>query len=62
MSPVVLEVFDMLGRRVETLVRERQPAGEHIVRWNASGNPSGMYVCRLTAGDFTTTNIMGFIK
>jgi hypothetical protein len=62
MSPVVLEVFDMLGRRVETLVREIQPTGEHTVQWNASGNPSGMYVYRLIASNFTTTKIMGFLK
>jgi hypothetical protein len=62
MRPVLLEVYDMLGRRVETLVHETQPAGQHFVRWNASGNASGMYLYRLVTGDFVKTKIMGFLR
>lgn len=50
---VVLDVFDLLGHKVQTLVHGRVAAGTHGVRWNAqnaAGNPapSGMYIYRLT--------------
>ncbi len=50
---VKLEVFDLLGQRLATLVDERQPAGEHQARWqgrNAAGKPaaSGVYFYRLS--------------
>lgn len=50
---VKLEVFDLLGQRMATLVDERQPAGEHQARWegrNAAGKPaaSGVYLYRLS--------------
>ncbi len=57
-SPVRLEVFDLQGRRVVTLLDGLQPAGEHRTLWDlrdASGvriRP-GVYVCRMTAGEFS---------
>jgi N-acetylmuramoyl-L-alanine amidase len=47
---VTLDVFDVLGRRVATLVSGVQQAGAHRVRWDARGIASGEYFCRLTAG------------
>lgn len=49
---VVLKVFDVLGREVETLVDQRQNAGNHSVRFNASGLPTGVYFYRLEAGPY----------
>lgn len=50
---VRLEVFDLLGQRMATLVDERQAAGEHQARWqgkNAAGKPAatGVYLYRLS--------------
>jgi hypothetical protein len=42
-SSVTLEIFDVLGRKVATLVNEQKPAGMHIVRWDASCASSGLY-------------------
>jgi hypothetical protein len=47
---VKLEVFDMFGRRVKTLVDELKEPGEHQVSFDGSGLPAGMYVYSLQAG------------
>jgi choice-of-anchor B domain-containing protein len=45
---VSLMVYDLLGREVAPLLREERSAGAQRVRWDASANPSGVYVARLT--------------
>ncbi len=50
---VLLEVFDVLGRRVAVLVDAMQPAGWHEVRFDGSGLSSGTYLCSLRAGGYT---------
>jgi hypothetical protein len=57
--PVTLEIFDITGRLVDTLISDNMPAGTNTVTWSGtSGNqtPSGIYICRLTAGsrNYTT--------
>ncbi|HLP18493.1 MAG TPA: aryl-sulfate sulfotransferase [Bacteroidota bacterium] len=47
-SQVTLRIYDMLGRKVESLANGRYAAGVHQVRWNA-GVPSGVYVYRFEA-------------
>ena len=59
---VSLQVFDILGREVATLVNEDQTGGTHAVRWNASGVASGVYFYRLTAGSFVQTKRMMVLK
>jgi len=49
---VSLEVFDVSGRRVATVVKGRERAGFKTVRWNAGTLPSGTYFYRLRAGSF----------
>ncbi len=44
---VRLEVFDIQGRRINMLVDEVRPAGEHRVSFNAGDLPSGTYIYRL---------------
>ncbi len=51
-SEVKLEVFDLSGQRVATLLNERKNAGFHAVEFNASNLSSGTYFYRLTAGSF----------
>lgn len=48
-SFVTLKVFDLLGREVRTLVQVFQPAGRHVISFEAGGLPTGVYVCRLQA-------------
>ena len=52
-----LKVYDLLGREVRLLVDEQQPAAYHAVVWDGRDRagrplPSGIYIARLTAGDF----------
>jgi len=48
-TEVTLEVYDITGRLVETLVNQSQQAGIHEVRWNSKDNPGGVYFYRLKA-------------
>lgn len=52
---VALEVFDVQGRRVATLVAERLPAGAHVRTWAPGALPAGVYLLRLTAGGTSAT-------
>ena len=61
-SRAKLEVFDVLGRRVATLFDESKTAGEHVVDFDASGLVTGMYIYRLTAGDFVVAKKMMLLK
>ena len=59
---VKLEIFNLLGQRVETIVDSRLDAGVHKVLWNADNRSSGMYFYRLTAGEFQKTERMTLLK
>ena len=50
-----LQVFDLLGRRVATLVNEPKEPGTYTVQWDASAVSSGVYFYRLQAGAFAAT-------
>jgi len=52
---VRLEILDVRGRLIETLVDGPRPAGRHAATWSARGAPSGIYFCRLAAGGRTAT-------
>jgi len=47
---VNLAVYDVMGRRVATLVNGTMSAGRHTLTWDAAGLPSGVYMVRLAAG------------
>lgn len=47
---VKLEIIDLLGRTIATVVRDVLPAGTHTARWNADGAQSGFYIARLSTG------------
>jgi hypothetical protein len=61
-SAVKLIVFDLLGREVATLVNDELKAGKYKIDWNASSFASGVYLYKLTAGDFTETKKMILLK
>ncbi len=60
---VVVEVFDIQGRKVTTLIHRHVQPGQHTITWHgrdAYGNQaaSGMYFCRVRYQDFATTHKM----
>jgi uncharacterized protein YdaL len=59
---VTLEVYDVLGRRLSVLVNEQQQAGWHEISFDASRYSSGIYIYRISAGDFRQTRQMMLIK
>ncbi len=61
-SDVRLDVFDVLGRRVEVLADGFRTAGRHIVRWDASASPSGVYFYRLHVGEAAKMRTMVLMK
>jgi len=61
-SLVRLEVFNTLGQRVQTLKNEKMPAGKHSVTFEAFDLTTGVYLYRLTAGEFSQINRMLLIK
>lgn len=46
---VDLAVYDVSGRRLESLVRAPQPGGQHVIEWQAQNRHSGVYFFRLEA-------------
>lgn len=59
---VRLEVYDLLGREVATLVNEREAGGSYSVQFNASGLASGVYICRIMSGRFVQSQRMILLK
>ena len=66
-SDVTVDVFNILGRNVRTLVDENQPAGQHTIRWDGRDGAgqsvaTGVYLYRIVAGDFVETRKMVLVK
>ena len=64
---VNIEVYNIRGQRVKTLVNDYFPAGEHSVMWdgkdeNGHAVSSGMYLYRMTAGEYSETRRMVLMK
>jgi hypothetical protein len=61
-SHVTLDIYNLLGEKVATLVSARLDAGTHRTRWDASGVPSGVYFYKMTADDFVQTKRLVVLK
>lgn len=59
---VRIQVYDVLGRQVATLVNEYQNAGFYTLQFDASRLASGQYIYRIQAGNRTMTRTMTLIK
>jgi beta-xylosidase len=61
-TEVRIQVFDAIGRLVDTLVHDVQGPGFYSVQFNASRLPSGVYYYRMQAGSFSSTQKMILIR
>ena len=61
-NPVLLKIYDITGREVQTLVNQRLQPGSYEVMVDGSFLSSGVYFYRLTAGDFSETKRMVLVK
>lgn len=61
-SVVRLEVYNLMGRRVATLVQGVVEAGRHEASWDATNMASGIYLYRLNAGGFEALGRMVLMK
>jgi hypothetical protein len=66
-TQVIIEVFNVLGQKVRTLVNESKSAGSYRIEWNGTdeaSNPvsTGVYLYRFQAGDVVQTKKMLLIK
>ena len=64
---VTLEIFNVVGQKVKTLLNEKLPAGEHRIVWNATNEngarvASGIYLYRLRVDAESQTRKMVFLK
>ncbi len=66
-SDVTLAIFNILGHPVRRLKQGHQDAGHHRVSWDGTDNtghrlPSGVYLCRLRAGDAATVRRLVLVR
>jgi len=57
-----IQIFDITGRLVETLIDEPLTQGEHEIVWNAGSQPSGVYFVRLQSGEFVKNQKVILLK
>jgi hypothetical protein len=50
---VIIKVYNILGEEVISLVNEEQLGGKHSVKFDGSSLPCGIYIYKLTAGNFS---------
>jgi hypothetical protein len=61
-GPVILKIFDILGREISTIVNAVQSAGVYEYQWNPQSIASGIFIYRLTAGNVELQRKMVFLK
>ena len=66
-SVVSLSIYDLMGRKIRTLINSEQNAGFKNIQWNATDNlgksvPAGMYIYIIQVGEFRQTRKMVLLK
>ena len=59
---VSLEVYDILGQKIVTLINQPMPAGDHEIEFDAQNMPSGVYLYKIRAGEWTDMKKMVFLN
>jgi PKD repeat protein len=61
-SVVTITIHDVLGREVANLMNEKKDHGEHTVKWNAEGQPSGVYYYHISTESESVTGKVSLIR
>ncbi len=61
-SNVTLEVFNILGQKVSTLVNGYKSVGTYFIKWDASDFASGIYLYKLSTDEFSDVKKMTLMK
>jgi uncharacterized protein (DUF362 family) len=59
---VTINLYNISGQKIETLVKGRIPAGQHELQWTADGLASGVYIYKMQAGGFSESRKMIYQK
>lgn len=54
-AQISIDIYNLNGQLVEKLFDEKLEIGLHSITWDASSNPTGMYIIRMQADDFVST-------
>jgi hypothetical protein len=61
-NKVLIKVYDILGKEISTLIDEHKKAGVHEVEFNADDLVNGVYIYKITVGDYSKTMKMLLVK
>lgn len=61
-SFVTIEIYDLMGRKIETIIDQHQKSGYYHISWDASYQTSGIYYCVIKDGEFIKARKMMLIK
>jgi hypothetical protein len=66
-AQVTLGIYDLLGKKIKTLVNQSQDAGNKIAMWDGTDElgrqvSAGVYLYQIQAGDFSQTRKMVLLK
>jgi len=59
---ISLDVYDVLGRQVDSILNKYRNVGHHKVQWNASNVPSGIYFIKMQSGDYSQVKKVMLLK
>lgn len=61
-SRVTVEIYDILGGIIETVISDNYPAGNYSVTWSSADKPSGIYFYKITIDGYSEIGKMSLIK
>jgi len=61
-TSVDVSIYNILGKKMETLISDNLPAGEFTLRWETGDSPSGVYLVVMQAGDERYTKKIEYVK
>lgn len=61
-SFVKIKIYDIIGREITTLIKQKLDAGSYEINWDAANYPSGIYFYRIETRNFINTKKMVLIK